>query len=186
MSEETDRPARDVELEKRVYRLETEVAERLGSDDNEFAERVIARLSRLAAERQGDPDGPGVLVLASSADAPPPPPGAILNPPEPPRSAAPRGWFPANLLAELRLIVVMYFDPRYRISRVTQFVVPAILLLLVFNYLLFSVWLPVPFLSPVLERLLAVIAGVVIYKLLTRELARYREVLAYLARYAPR
>jgi hypothetical protein len=39
------------------------------------------------------------------------------------------------------------------------------------------------FVSPVAERLLAVILGVLAYKLIVRETARYREVLDYLARH---
>jgi hypothetical protein len=77
----------------------------------------------------------------------------------------------------------MYFDPRYRISRTTQFALPGIALVLIFNYFFFSAWVTIPFLSPVLERLLIVVLALVAYKLITRELARYREVLDYLARY---
>ena len=78
----------------------------------------------------------------------------------------------------------MYFDPRYRISRTTQFALPGIVLLLIFNYFFFSVWVNITFLSPVLERLLVVVLAVLaIQVLLIREVARYREVLAYLARY---
>jgi hypothetical protein len=174
-------PARDTELEDRLRKLETALAERL-PDDDALADRVIARITALAAERERNPDS--MLVLAARGDPPPPPPqGAVLHPPSAPVDAAPRQWFLPNLLAELRLIVTMYFDPRYRISRTTQFALPGILLLLVFNYCFFSVWVSITFLSPFLERLLAVVAGMLIYTLLIRELARYREVLAYLARY---
>jgi hypothetical protein len=77
----------------------------------------------------------------------------------------------------------MYFDPRYRVSRTTQFVIPGIGLLLVFNYFLFSVWLSIPVLSPLVERGLAVFLGVVACMVLARETVRYREVLDYLAKY---
>jgi hypothetical protein len=179
-----NRPVREAELEERVYRLETELAARLGTDDTELTNRLIARLSAMAAERERNPDTGPLLVLAASGDPPPPPPqGAVLHPPAPAVQSAPRTWFLANLMSELRLIGVMYFDPRYRISRTTQFVLPGLFLLLVFNYFFFSVWVSITFLSPVLERLLAVVFGMVIYLLLTRELARYRDVLNYLARY---
>ena len=79
----------------------------------------------------------------------------------------------------------MYFDARYRVSRTAQLLVPAILVTFVLNYFLFGLWFEVPLLSPVLERLLDVVLGVTLYKLITRELSRYREVLDYLARYAP-
>jgi hypothetical protein len=169
-----------VELEDRVHKLETAVA------DDAIANRVIEKLSAMAAERERNPDSDGVLVLASAAEphppAPPPPQGAVLHPPAP-ADATERKWFLAQFAAELRLVVTMYFDPRYRISRTAQFALPGIALVLIFNYFFFSVWVNVTFLSPVVERLLIVILAVVGYKLLTRELARYREVLAYLARY---
>jgi hypothetical protein len=169
-------------LEERLRTLETVIAERL-PDDEALADRVIARLSALAAERERDPDSGHMLVLAASREAAPPPPkGAVLEPPAP-ADSAPRKWFLPNLFAELRLIATMYFDPRYRISRTTQFALPGMLLLLIFNYCFFSLWVSITFVSPFLERLLAVILGILIYTLLMREVARYREVLAYLARY---
>jgi hypothetical protein len=175
-----DDPAK---LEERVRKLETALAER-PVDEEALADRVIARLSTLAAERQRDPDSQGMLVLASPTErAPEPPQGTVLHPPNPSAEPASKTWILANILAELRLILTMYFDPRYRISRTAQFAIPGIVLLLIFNYFFFSVWVPITFLSPVTERLLAVIFGILIYKLLTRELSRYREVLAYLSRY---
>jgi hypothetical protein len=185
MAERYDNPAgRETDLDERLRKLETALAERpLPPDDEALADRVIARLSALAAERERDPNSRGVMVLASTGDVPPPPQGAVLHPPAPSADFAPRTWFLANLFAELRLVATMYFDPHYRISRTTQFALPGIALLLIFNYFFFAHWVPIPFLSPVLERVLAVVLGILIYKLLTRELARYREVLAYLARY---
>jgi hypothetical protein len=176
-------PPGSTELEERLRTLETVIAERL-PDEEILAERVIARLSALAAERERDPDSGHMLVLATSREAAPPPPkGAVLEPPAPPADSTSRKWFLPNLLAELRLIATMYFDPRYRISRMTQFALPGMLLLLIFNYCFFSLWVSITFVSPFLERLLAVIIGILIYTLLMREVARYREVLAYLARY---
>jgi hypothetical protein len=185
MAEPQDSRARERELEDRVRRLEAALAERPAPDDEDaLADRVIARLSAIASERERNPDSERMLVLASPPDSlPEPPQGAVLHPPAPAAETSSRAWFFANLVGELRLLVTMYFDPRYRISRTAQFALPGIFLLLVFNYFFFSVWVSIAFLSPVTERLLAVILGVLAYKLLTRELARYREVLAYLARY---
>jgi hypothetical protein len=117
---------------------------------------------------------------------PPPPKGAVLSPPAPPPDPADRKWFLARFWAEVRLIVRMYLDPQYRVSRTTQFALPAIALVLVFNYFFFSLWVTIPVLSPVAERLLAVVLGVVGYKILMWETARYREVREYLARYGVR
>jgi hypothetical protein len=181
--------AREVELEERVRKLEAALAEKAAPPDEEaVAERVLTRLSAIAAEGR-TPDGSDrVLVLASSAaplvpDAPPPPSGAVLRPPEPPAAPSDRRWFLTQLWTEIRLIFRMYFDPHYRISRLTQFALPGIALLLIFNYFFFSVWVSIVFVSPVAERLLAVALGILGYKLMVREVARYRDVLAYLARY---
>jgi hypothetical protein len=171
------------EIEDRLRKLETALEERLPGDEA-LVDRVIARLSALAAHSERNPESGGMLVLAASGEAvPSPPQGAVLHPPAPPANSGPRKWFLPNLLAELRLIATMYFDPRYRISRTTQFALPGILLVLIFNYFFFSVWVNITFVSPFVERVLAVIAGMLIYTLLIREVARYREVLAYLARY---
>lgn len=115
---------------------------------------------------------------------PPPPDGAILNPPEhiaPPR----REWFLAQLWSEFRLAARMYFDPRYRLSRLGQLTGPLFAGLLVLNYFLFSVWVTIPVVSPTLERGLCAVLAVLAYRVLLRELDRYRAVLDYLARYAP-
>ncbi len=80
----------------------------------------------------------------------------------------------------------MYFDPRYRISRTSQFAIPGIALLILLNYFFFAVWINIPFLSPIVERAIDILLCVVGYKLLIRELDRYRDVLNYLARYGHR
>jgi hypothetical protein len=119
----------------------------------------------------------------------PPPQGAVLHPPTPGDPAL-RKWFLVQLWHEARLAARMYFDPRYRISRTTQFLTPVILGLFVLNYFFFVVWFPLPLVGwvvgPVLNQLGCVALGVLAYKLLQRELARYQDVLDYLARYSPR
>jgi hypothetical protein len=78
----------------------------------------------------------------------------------------------------------MYFDSRYRVSRLFQFLVPTVLGLFALNYFFFAVWFALPVVSPILERVGCVVLGVLLSRLLTRELARYRDVLDYLSRYA--
>ncbi|MBX9626111.1 MAG: hypothetical protein K2X82_20100 [Gemmataceae bacterium] len=143
-------------------------------------------------------DHPGRVRVVSSAlalhtaddavvpEQDPPPVGAVLHPPAPSDPAL-RQWFVVQAWSEVQLAVRMYFDSRYRISRTTQFLTPVILGLFVFNYFVFSMWLPViPIISPIVERVGCVLLGVLAYKLLVRELARYRDVLDYLSRYGHR
>jgi hypothetical protein len=123
------------------------------------------------------------LALLNADAAPPPPPdGAVLHPPIVPDPTA-RKWFLAQLFDEARLAARMYFDSRYRVSRLFQFLVPVVFGLFALNYFFFSVWFAFPVVSPLLERIGCVVLGVFLYKLLARELARYRDVLDYLARY---
>jgi hypothetical protein len=163
------------ELEERILKLETALAERSTSalTEDALVDRVIAKLSAAAGLSQ-PPDGTDrVLVLASSHDdLPQPPKGAVLHPPEAVTDPSQRTWFLAQLLAEFRLSLSMYFDPRYRISRTAQFVLPGIAILFVVNYFL--------------ERALDVLLCVIGYTLITRELGRYRDVLSYLSRYGHR
>ncbi len=93
-------------------------------------------------------------------------------------------WDRFPFLTELRLMVKMYVDPKYRLSRIAQFGVPAVLGLMVVDYLFvdyFTFGLRV--VTPVVERLLLVVLAVVLYKILAREAGRYADVLVYLSRY---
>ena len=96
-------------------------------------------------------------------------------------------WGRLSPLRELRLMLGMYFDPRYRLSRPGQLGIPAVVGLMLVNWFCLS-WLIqiplLPFLLPALERVALVVLAVVLYKLLSREAARYEAVLAYLNQYA--
>lgn len=88
-------------------------------------------------------------------------------------------------LRELHLMVRMYFDGRYRLSRLCQFAAPALFMMMVLNFLLFEFW-EIPLISvifPLVERLILIVLAVALYKVLAREAARYAAVLAYLAQY---
>jgi hypothetical protein len=181
------------DLEERVRKLERAVAELPApADDEVIVNRVLARLSALAEGRSmSGTDLDRVVVLDPPRSSPlapvaPPPDGAVPQTPGPPPDPTRKKWVLTQFFAEVRTMFRMYFDPRYRISRTTQFLLPLIAGLVVFNFFFFSVWVDILFVSPVVERVLLVILAILGYKVLTRELARYREVLDYLARTAPR
>jgi len=65
-------------------------------------------------------------------------------------NAARRPWLLVDLLKEMGAIVRMYMDPRYRVRRSTQLLVPLILGLMVANYFFFYGLLPdVPVVTPI-------------------------------------
>lgn len=135
-------------------------------------EETVARLTRAVEPPQGY--SPATLV-------PLPGPGGVGASPHEPEST--RRWYTA-IFRELRLIARMYLDPRYRLSRVAQFGVPAVLLLMVANYFFFAYacFCGVPIISHIGERVLNLIFAVIGYSILRRESIRYQAVLDYLAR----
>ncbi len=152
-----------------------------------IAERVIARL--LAARPSAPLQLAGGELIDGAGPVPPadgvaaPPRGAVLRPPEMIEAAARRGWVLLQVWGELRHLPRMYFDPRYRLSRTAQFAVPLALALLALNYLFFNHLFTLAVVAPVLECVANVVVGVLLYKVLVRELARYAEVLDYLQKY---
>jgi hypothetical protein len=181
-------------LEERVTKLETALAERPSiTSDDAVAERVLTKLAALAGEPHATDDKDRVLVLASSTEpatlvrnAPAPPDGAVMRPPEPPVDPTQRKWFLTQLWSEFRLVIRMYFDHRYRISRTLQVAIIGIIALLVLNYFLFSVLFSIPILSPILQNIFTIVLGILGYKFFMRETVRYREVVSYWNRYGQR
>jgi len=92
-----------------------------------------------------------------------------------------KNWLPS--LGEFPLMARMYFDARYRLSRFAQLAAPLLLSAMVFNYFFFNLlFISVPILTQIVERLVLVALAVALYKVLSREAARYSEVLNYLSR----
>jgi hypothetical protein len=80
-----------------------------------------------------------------------------------------------EVLRELGGMVRMYFHPRYRVRRTTQMTVITIFALIVANYFFFNhLFAYIPIGTEIVERLIDVVLVVLLYKSLSRELARYR------------
>ena len=86
-----------------------------------------------------------------------------------------------ELFRDFWTTIRMYLDPRYRVRRATQLLAPFILLLFAFNCFFFNSVFAVPILSSVLEKAIDVILAVLLYKVVSRELVRYRQVIEQLA-----
>jgi hypothetical protein len=158
------------EVEDRLRRLEGEVAE-LRHTVSDLAEIVVGDIK----ERRE-------VAAAVSAPIPEVPIPASLIPGGETTlavvAAARRPWLLLELLREIKTAIKMYMDPLYRVRRSTQLLVPLILGLMVADYLLFrGLFLELPVVTPVLEHLFGALLGVLLYKVLSREVARYRQVL---------
>jgi hypothetical protein len=74
--------------------------------------------------------------------------------------------------------VRMYFDPRYRVRRSTQGLVSLIVAIFVLNLWVFEFAFPVPVVSSILEKLGDVVLIILLYKVVSREVVRYRQSIA--------
>ena len=133
-------------------------------------EETVVRLTRAVEPPHGYSPAPLIALPAPS--------GPVGSEPD-----SIRRWY-SGIFREVRLIVRLYLDPRYRLSRVAQFGVPAVLLLMVANYFFFAYacFCGIPILSHIGERVLNLVFAVVGYSILRRESLRYQAVLDYLAR----
>jgi hypothetical protein len=182
---------RRLALEQRVRRLEDAVAtlQDTGPLEERIVERVARRLNREPAAAAADSNAvfkAGRQLLPAALDL------IRTKTADAERQAAPaagnvrRPWLLFDAYAELRTMVRMFFDLRYRPTW-TALIVPLVLLVLIITS---EFWLPgtnvVPMVVPVLGKPFMVIVDKVIdvalaflaFKILNREARRYRELVA--------
>jgi hypothetical protein len=164
---------RDGDLPDRIHRLEGELAE-LRHTLSELAEIVVGdikerREAAAAATPLPDVPTPGAVLPSGQA---------VLTT----LAAGRRPWLLIDFLREVGTAARMYADARYRLRRSTQLLVPLLVGLFLANYLFFNVlFLHIPVFSELMERLVGIVLAILLYKVLSREVARYRQVLAQIA-----
>jgi hypothetical protein len=166
------------ETPDRVGRLEGEVAE-LRDTIARFAELVIGEVKGLRQSHAELPAFPPAIAGEL--------PVTVVNPEQSEASVAGtelpfsrRPWLIRELLHDLGTTVRMYLDPRYRVRRATQILVPLLVLLFGLNCFFFNIVFHVEILSSALEKLVDVVLAVLLYKVVSREILRYRQVIAKL------
>ncbi len=160
----------------RIHRLELEVSE-LRETVARFAELVIGEVKDLR-HAQVEPvrsDISGELHNTANSGHPEWRMALASQP-----VSAHRPWLLMELIRDFSATVHMYLDPRYRVRRSTQLLVPLIIGLFVLNCVFFNAVFAVPILSQIVEKLGDVILAVLLYKVVSRELVRYRQVIAQL------
>jgi hypothetical protein len=174
--QQTASTARQVEgLEQRVHRLEDAVA---GLQDTRLLEeRVVERLAgRINGNLPSPPSSNAGIIIeagrhllparAEPADADAAYPGfrsSIEPGPRPP-------WLLLEIYEEFRAIYWMFVDPGYRLSWTGRLAPLAILFVLFSSWMFFS-----SFLWGVIDKVLSVVLIVILYKVLSREARRYRQ-----------
>lgn len=151
-------------LEERVQRLEETVASLQNTAPLE--DRLVTRVSeRLRTQETFRPDRSGSTVEALPIEA---------NLGGVPITIARPRWLLFDLIAEARTMVGMFFDFRHRPAWTAYLAVFGILPLILLSHY----WFPlayIPILGTFLDKILDLTLAFVLFKILSREVVRYRE-----------
>jgi hypothetical protein len=169
-------------LEQRIRRLEEAVVSLQDTHQLEerIAERVSARVKRDPAQAFQEagstlrlPGRKTMLAIAEPVRAQP------ADQPAAPASRSRASWLLVDAYADAQAMLRMYFDPRFRTSRLAR-VVPLVLFLLILTS---WIWLPGTGFLPgaimiIPDKLVDLVLAFLAFKILAREAKRYREVIA--------
>src|SRR5205085_10915326 len=102
-----------------------------------------------------------------------PPQAEGMPPAEPGAGAEERTqrWLPFELLSEMRAMLRMYLDPRYRLTWQTRVLPPVFLFGMFLSWLLIS---GIPVVGFLFDRILFLVLAYMLFKVLMREATRYR------------
>ena len=164
-------------LEQRVHRLEDAVATL--QDTRRMEERVVERLAkRLRRDRtQFFQEAAGVIVDVGRPFLPAPLTSGGVGSTAHDTSPLRRSWLLLDAYAEAGAMVRMFFDPRFRPSRLARFV-PVPLLAMVLTS---AFWLPgsgIVVVGTLFDKALGLVLAFLAFKILGREVRRYRDIIA--------
>jgi hypothetical protein len=165
-------------LEERVRRLEEAVAPL--QDTHALEERVAERVaSHVALASDNGVRAKAGLLLEAGRHLLPAAAATLAEPaPSPTHAAEPAlrpPWLLFDVYAEARAAVRMYLDPRFRLTWQARLLPPILLVAIATSW----VWLPgtslLPgFLSTLLVKVVDLLLALVLFKVLHREVTRYR------------
>lgn len=167
-----------IDLPDRVHRLEDEISD-LRDTIARFADLMIGEVKDLRKSHGELPVFPPSIEGELPVTATKPSSDEVV--PVPVESTTRRPWLLIELLRDFGATFNMYLDPRYRVRRATQVMVPVILVLFAVNCFFFRHVFTVEIVSSALEKIIDVILAVLLYKVVYREIVRYRQVLAQLS-----
>src|SRR5262249_53965215 len=110
------------------------------------------------------------FIASAAQHLPSQPEGA---PPADPGAPAERTqrWLPFELLAEMRVMLRMYLDPRYRLTWQTRVLPPVFLLGMFLSWWIIGA---IPVVGFLFDRALFLVLAYMLFKVLIREATRYR------------
>lgn len=180
-SQDDSRDVNGETLERRVRRLEDAVAAIQDTHlmEDRVVERVAHRVEHLSySQSSGLIVGAARMLLPKTIDAIPENGTAAANGTASTAEPQP-AWSMLIIFQEFRWILRMLTDYRYRMSWTGRAVlVVAIIACILSWFLLSGLW----FIGGIIDRIVLILAAVITYKAMTREVARYQELMARLYR----
>jgi hypothetical protein len=166
-------------LEDRVRHLEDQVG--VLQDTRRLEDRVTERVARRLERKQSSAaiKAPFAAVAEPSKPAPL---ASIAPPPEVPPVVVVEGkggrqrWLIWDIFTEFRSMLRMFLDGRYRLFYMTwqtKVYPPLLLAMMVFSWLTISA---IPIVGTALDKIAELILAFFLYKVLSREACRYREI----------
>jgi hypothetical protein len=111
------------------------------------------------------------FIASAAQHLPSQPESAPPADPGMPASERTQRWLPFELLAEMRVMVRMYLDPRYRLTWQTRVLPPLVLFGMFLSWLLIS---GIPVVGFLFDRVFFLVLAYMLFKVLIREATRYR------------
>jgi hypothetical protein len=167
-------------LEQRVRRLEDAVAAIQDTQlmEDRVVERVCARVERAPFPPLRESAGMVVtaarMLMPKTVDSVPGDGAAAASADGAPTDAG-RPWMIVGVLNELRWMLRMLTDYRYRMTWTGRSVLVVAIIVCVLSWFMIS---GLPVVGGLIDRVVLILAAVVTYKAMTREVARYQELMA--------
>jgi hypothetical protein len=180
-------------LEQRVQRLEDAVAALQDTTlmEDRITDRLLGRMNRKLG-RDATAIKSAERHTAAPAPADPPTPAAPETAVEPPPAPPPppkRSWVILEVFRDVRTMFAMFFDSRFRTSWSAFFALMLLAYVLVSHYL-WDLWSGIPllgllsgamkitFVGALLDKAVGLLVALYAFKVLGREMVRYREVIS--------
>jgi hypothetical protein len=170
-------------LEQRICRLEDAVAAIQDTQlmEDRVVERVVQRVEHAPLplrESSGMIVNAARMLMPRTIDAMPE--DGAAPPADSPTTGASSPWFVLGIFHELRWMLRMLTDYRYRMSWSGRIVLLVAVVAIVLSYFVLTA---LPLIGGILDRVVLLLIAIVTYKAMSREVQQYRDVMERVWRY---